>query len=1007
MRNLQHKRVPGLSALLIIVALLAPAVQAQSLINVYNIGGPQDDIYFRLAYGLASDSSSLYLSSSSSSSIFSGWIFQYDLNGTRIDSFATPLGSSQGLTWTGSHFWYFSRSTTAASGFYKVTPTGTVVDTILTGTQFIGGVYWDGTGLWYSLYFPNNQAALYKMDVNTHTIVDTIPTLGTQPEGIAFDGTYFYYAMDDNDGDVERIYIYDPSIEDTVGFIPISDPISNGPKGLVWDGQHLWLIADPVGTVQRALFEFDLGGGGTPNISIPVTEIDFGLTEIGQTASRQLTVFNIGTATLSVDSVQLSNPRFVIDSPTFPLSIPANGSAILNVTFTPQTYGAQSGNLRVFSTDPGEPFVDVALSGLGVNADPTIALTAASHDFGTVWVPMEGLTSWDLDISNHGNQDLILSSLVLDSQVFSLQAPAPPLVIAPNDTTEVTLWFEPQAASFYIDTLRITSNDPATAIAEVELRGSGQAGPFNLGYEFWHYQVPDNPSTNFDEFRVLALKSINDVTGDGTADVIMASRNYWTICLNGASSGFADDIWRFSTYISSFSAGAIGNSNDLPPQQRALAIANDLNGDGFQDVVIGTGGGNEHVYTLDGTNGNIIWQFGTDHPDSLSLGDITSVYVNEDFNGDSINDVIATGSATDNGLGGRRRVYCFDGTNGHIIWQYFVGSFIRMAVTLGDVNNNGSVDVVAGTGDGVSNTYAIIGIDSNGPSLLWSFPIGSAAGGGRELLRYDIPNETSDVIAGSYFGKVYRLDGQTGSQVWLFNLGSSGINQLSLLHDVDGDGFDDILVSSFASTFYCISGADGVVIWSLFLGNFSWSAQSIPDITADGIDDVVLAARTDILYVLDGSNGAILFQRPMNSGTLQGATLAYTLPDIDNSHAYEILGASDDGQIVALSGGTNPVVPIEPDNAPAVPARYDLAQNFPNPFNPTTQIKFALPERSRVTLTVHDILGRQMAVLYQDSPLAAGEHSVTFSAKDLPSGVYFYHLQAGDFNKTRKMILLR
>ncbi|NIX01740.1 MAG: hypothetical protein GWN13_26595, partial [Phycisphaerae bacterium] len=171
----------------------------------------------------------------------SGWIYKFDLNGAKVDSFSTGLDESQGLAWDGSHFWYCARVSAASFVFYKITTSGTVVDQItLPSSNFIGGLYWDGNGLWYSLYYPNNEAALYKMDVNTQTIVDTISTIGTQPQGITFDGQYFYYAMDDNDGDPENIYIYDPAIEDTVGAIPIADPISTRPRGLAWDGGHLW-----------------------------------------------------------------------------------------------------------------------------------------------------------------------------------------------------------------------------------------------------------------------------------------------------------------------------------------------------------------------------------------------------------------------------------------------------------------------------------------------------------------------------------------------------------------------------------------------------------------------------------------------------------------------------------------------------------------------------------------------------------------------------------------------
>ncbi|MCR4439946.1 MAG: T9SS type A sorting domain-containing protein [bacterium] len=87
-------------------------------------------------------------------------------------------------------------------------------------------------------------------------------------------------------------------------------------------------------------------------------------------------------------------------------------------------------------------------------------------------------------------------------------------------------------------------------------------------------------------------------------------------------------------------------------------------------------------------------------------------------------------------------------------------------------------------------------------------------------------------------------------------------------------------------------------------------------------------------------------------------------------------------------------------------AGYSLQQNYPNPFNPTTTIRFSLPQRSQVTLKVFDVLGKEVAAL-ANGELNAGEHSVVYDAKGLPSGVYFYRLQAGSFVQQRKMEMIK
>jgi len=81
-------------------------------------------------------------------------------------------------------------------------------------------------------------------------------------------------------------------------------------------------------------------------------------------------------------------------------------------------------------------------------------------------------------------------------------------------------------------------------------------------------------------------------------------------------------------------------------------------------------------------------------------------------------------------------------------------------------------------------------------------------------------------------------------------------------------------------------------------------------------------------------------------------------------------------------------------------------QNFPNPFNPTTNISFNLPSESFVSLKVFDVLGKEVAVLLSEE-MPPGKHTRQWNALSFPSGVYFYRLQAGSFVDAKKTILLR
>ena len=98
------------------------------------------------------------------------------------------------------------------------------------------------------------------------------------------------------------------------------------------------------------------------------------------------------------------------------------------------------------------------------------------------------------------------------------------------------------------------------------------------------------------------------------------------------------------------------------------------------------------------------------------------------------------------------------------------------------------------------------------------------------------------------------------------------------------------------------------------------------------------------------------------------------------------------------------VVGVEDKQTPSL--SFELRQNFPNPFNPTTQITYVLPQSGHISLKVYDLLGEEVASLFEGSQ-DAGIHTVKFDGTGLTSGVYLYRLQAGTFVETRKLMLFK
>ena len=94
------------------------------------------------------------------------------------------------------------------------------------------------------------------------------------------------------------------------------------------------------------------------------------------------------------------------------------------------------------------------------------------------------------------------------------------------------------------------------------------------------------------------------------------------------------------------------------------------------------------------------------------------------------------------------------------------------------------------------------------------------------------------------------------------------------------------------------------------------------------------------------------------------------------------------------------------ENPMQIPSSYILSQNFPNPFNPSTKIKYSVPQSSQVVIKIFDIVGNEIETLVNEEK-PAGSYELTWNAANLPSGVYFYQLRAGSFVETKKMLLLK
>lgn len=171
-----------------------------------------------------------------------------------------------------------------------------------------------------------------------------------------------------------------------------------------------------------------------------------------------------------------------------------------------------------------------------------------------------------------------------------------------------------------------------------------------------------------------------------------------------------------------------------------------------------------------------------------------------------------------------------------------------------------------------------------------------------------------------------------------------------------------------------------------------------------------MAVPWDSLWVLDPQGDTLRIQRG------DDIRVRYHIEAGDAGVGRNYLPAGE-GDKLDSSGGYYTIVPAQYDLVATsaeyedwaeggIPERFVLNQNYPNPFNPTTTIQFALSEAAHARVTVYDVLGRRVAVL-TDGMHTAGPHRVLFDASHLPSGTYFYRLEANSIMETRSMVLIK
>jgi photosystem II stability/assembly factor-like uncharacterized protein len=275
--------------------------------------------------------------------------------------------------------------------------------------------------------------------------------------------------------------------------------------------------------------------------------------------------------------------------------------------------------------------------------------------------------------------------------------------------------------------------------------------------------------------------------------------------------------------------------------------------------------------------------------------------------------------------------------------------------------------------------------------------------------------ESQNINVNGYLFGIYFTDDNTGyvvgdgGDIFKTTNGGSSWDLLNSTTTIDLYGI------SFANsnTGFAVGGNDtspseNIILKTMDAGN-TWS-QVIFDTYSDSLLWSVRFINSSTGYITgDGSNIAKTTNGGINwynqTCPVPGQVIRNSF-FINNDTGYICAYNGTIGSIILKTTDGGEEVTAVNQNVNEVPREYTLLQNYPNPFNPNTVIKYTLPKKTHVKLSVFDVLGEEVAVLANEVK-QAGRYEEKFDASRFASGTYFYKLTAGDFTQTKKMMLVK
>ncbi|MFN3555970.1 MAG: choice-of-anchor D domain-containing protein [Bacteroidales bacterium] len=823
------------------------------------------------ASGLAWDGQYIYIGSYGGNQGANVYRFNPS-DGTNQLLFSGPQSQAYGLTFDGEYLWTIDRvSPTSTPAFaLKLDLQGNAIEQFNLPSHYMSGIAWDDGDFWVATYFPNPgmiHQMVYDEEEGWSQSSNFVPPQN-QPWDLARQGDYLWIA-EYNESKLHQVELD--------GTLVATYPGSNlRTSGVVFDGNFLWYVSRD-NLANSFLYKVDLGGSGTPQIGVPGA-FNFGNVTTGTSATWNMHVSNTGNGELILESLDFPDPSPFSSPSTFPISIDPGESHILEVIFSPTEIDMYSHIAILNTNDPAALEVAITLSGIGLAAGPYLHTTQELLDYGHARI--NSSSRKELFLQNMGDADLEISDIQISSPHYWLGLQVSfPITLAPVESVLIPFWYQPTSPGLIEAEASVVFNSQGQSPVTIELTGIADEGEYPLSHKLWQHQF-----TGSFDFQAKAFLTLPDINGDGINDVIVATRDNRLRAFNGNASNDADILWEKQL-------GTV----EYP---KAIALADDINGDGFSDFVVGTAWGDRAVTAISSFTGETLWRFETNIYGNG--GWVYMIDIKYDYNGNGYRDVLAATGDDANGFG-PKRIFCLNGLTGDIIWQTPVNAAAFAVLAVEDFTGDGVPDVIAGA-TSPSQQGRVIAINGANGNILWEFTTSGTAVWALEQISDITGNGKPDIIAGSFNGFYYLMDITNGSVVHSGSLGSSLIIDFWKAGDLNGDGYEDI-IPAYTSILnaVAISGQNGQLLWTTPLADQSYSVTVLRDITGDGINDIAVGTlfNNNNVYFLDGSDGSILSVVPFASAV----DAIGNIPDITGDGSVEVIAGGRNGFLGVYSGG--------------------------------------------------------------------------------------------------------